>query len=45
MSLFVNDERVEPEPGGEMAAETVQWIMLTVVAVLIGFLVYAVSQG
>jgi len=45
MSLFVNGERVEAEPGGAMSAETVQWFMLAVLAAIGGFFVYAVSQG
>lgn len=45
MSLYVDDKYVEPESGGAMSAETVQWIMLAVAAVLVGFLVYALTQG
>ena len=44
MSLYVNDEYVEPEPGGEMTAETVQWFMLATVVILLGFLAFAVMN-
>ena len=42
MSLFVDGERVAPEPGGHMSAESVQALMLTVIVVLLAFLAYAI---
>ncbi len=44
MSLYVNHEKVKPEPGGEMSAEAVQWYMLGIAALLFGFLIYAVTR-
>lgn len=35
MSLYVNNERVDPEPGGEMSAETLQWFMLSIPLLLL----------
>ena len=44
MSLYVNDEFVEPEPGGHMSAETVQWFMLATFVVLGGFLAFVFTR-
>ena len=35
MSLYVNNERVDPEPGGEMSAEALQWFMLSIPLLLL----------
>ena len=45
MSLYLDGERVEPEPGGHMTAETVQMFMLIVIVALVGFLAYAITAG
>ena len=45
MSLYVNDEFVEPQPGGHMSAETVQWFMLGAVVILVIALAFAFTKG
>ena len=46
MSLYVNGEHIDAEPGGHSSAETVQAVMLVVAVALIGFLAYAlISAG
>ena len=43
MSLYVDGQRIPPEPGGEMSAEEVQMCMLCVVVG--AFLVYLFARG
>jgi len=45
MSLYVNDEKVQPEPGGHMSAEAVQWFMLAVAVLFVGFILYLATQS
>jgi len=38
MSLYVNGERAQPEPGSGMSAEAVQWFLVPVILLLLVFL-------
>ena len=45
MSLYVDGERIEPEPGSEMSAEELQFVMLAPPALVILILVVYALAG
>lgn len=45
MSLFVDGDRQEPEPGGHMSAESVQILMLMTAVLVGGILAYAIFKA
>ena len=45
MSLYVDGDRIDPEPGGHMSAEGVQIMMLVIALLIGGLLAYAVLSS
>ncbi len=45
MSLFIDGDRQEPEPGGHMSDESVQILMLLIALLIGGMLAYAIFKA
>lgn len=45
MSLYMNGEKVEPEPGAEMSAEALSMLMIGVLVFIVGVFIFAAARG
>jgi hypothetical protein len=45
MSLYMNGEKVEPEPGAEMSAEALGMLMIGVLIFIAGVFIFAATRG